>query len=386
MRRSRRSRLRFGSRASLVHSCTCGCGLAKSENILWPPDVSAVRDCIRAAFKASVGVWRSLVAHTLGVRVVAGSNPATPTKIKKSFRDLCSVLTAGGRRCAMDFGTLIFTKPERAISDVRYAEERGFSHAWIPDSHMIWGDTYACMALAAVNTKTIKLGTGVAIASNRIAPVTVHSIATINQLAPGRVILGFGTGHTGRRVMGLPPVKQAEFREQVRVIHDLLHEGEATYNTEGLSRKIRYLHRDRRVINLDDRIPFYVAANGPKTLALAGAFGDGAITTGVTDADRFGAVRKSLEVGASNAGRSPEKMPIVSLTHVCVLRPGEKLDSPRVKAMTGHWVMASFHAIVAGYARAGFLPGAVAGVYKGYEEEVAKTKTPVAERYLQMHI
>src|SRR5260370_20106344 len=115
----------------------------------------------------------------------------------------------------MDFGTLIFTKPERAISDVRYAEERGFSHAWIPDSHMIWGDTYACMALAAVNTKTIKLGTGVAIASNRIAPVTVHSIATINQNAPGRVVLGFGTGQKGRRVMGLPPVQQEIGRAHV---------------------------------------------------------------------------------------------------------------------------------------------------------------------------
>src|SRR5580658_1951026 len=199
----------------------------------------------------------------------------------------------------MDFGTLIFTKPERALSDVKFAEDRGFSHAWFPDSHMIWGDPFACMALAATNTKTIKLGTGVAVASSRIAPVTVHSIATINQLAPGRVILGFGTGHTGRRVMGLPPVKQAEFHEQVRVIHDLLKHGEATYRTEGLSRKIRYLHRDRHFINLDDQIPLYVAANGPKTLALAGEFGDGAITTGVTDADRVGAVRKSLEVGAS---------------------------------------------------------------------------------------
>src|SRR5580698_2219308 len=251
----------------------------------------------------------------------------------------------------MDFGTLIFTKPERALSDVKFAEDRGFSHAWFPDSHMIWGDPFACMALAATNTKTIKLGTGVAIASNRIAPVTVHSVATINQLAPGRVILGFGTGHTGRRVMGLPPVKQAEFREQVRVIRDLLNDGEAIYNTEGLSRKIRYLHRDRRFINLDDRIPLYVAANGPKTLALAGEFGDGAITTGITDADRVGAVRKSLEAGAVKAGRSAAKMPIVSLTHICVLRPGEQLDSPRVKAMTGHWVMASFHAIAAGYAR-----------------------------------
>src|SRR5258707_9831316 len=286
----------------------------------------------------------------------------------------------------MDFGTLIFTKPERAITDVKYAEERGFSHAWIPDLTMIWGDTYAWMALAAVNTKKIKLGTGVAIASNRIAPVTVHSIATINQLAPGRVILGFGTGHTGRRVMGLPPVKQAEFREQVRVIRDLLQDGEAIYNTEGLSRKIRYLHRDRRFINLDDKIPLYVAANGPKTLALAGEFGDGAITTGVTDADRVGAGRKSREVGASKAGRSADKMPIVSLTHICGLRPGEKLDSTRVKTMTGHWRMASFHAIAAGYARAGYLREAVAEGDKADGGEVRKRQRRAAEGYPKLAI
>ena len=169
----------------------------------------------------------------------------------------------------MDFGTLIFTKPERAMRDVPYAEERGFTHAWIPDSHMIWGDTYACMALAAVNSKKIKLGTGIAVASNRIPPVTVQAIATINQLAPGRTLLGFGTGHTGRRVMGLPPVGHAEFREQVRVIHDLLKGGEADYRAEDQEHRIRFLHRDLRFINLDDPIPFYVAANGPKTLALA---------------------------------------------------------------------------------------------------------------------
>ena len=285
----------------------------------------------------------------------------------------------------MDFGTLIFTKPERAITDTKYAEERGFSHAWIPDSHMIWGDTYACMALAAVNTRKIKLGTGVAIATNRIPPVTVHSIATINQLAPGRVILGFGTGHTGRRVMGLPPVKHADFREQVRVIHDLLHDGEAMYNTEGLSRKIRFLHRDLRFINLDDRIPFYIAANGPKTLALAGEFGDGAITTGITEPERIASVRKHIAAGAKG-GRATDQMPVVSLTHICVLRPGEKLDSPRVKAMTGHWVMASFHAIAAGYAGPDYLPAAVQPAIKSYMQYVASRETPASERYLELHI
>ena len=250
----------------------------------------------------------------------------------------------------MNFGTLIFTKPERAITDVKFAEDHGFSHAWFPDSHMIWGDPFACMALAAVNTEKIKLGTGVVVASSRIAPVTVHSIATINQLAPGRVILGFGTGHTGRRVMGLPPVKRAEFREQVRLIHDLLGDGEGIYNTEGVSRKIRFLHRDRRFIDLDHKIPFYVAANGPKSLALAGEYGDGVLTTGIIDADRMAAVRKSIDAGAAPIGRNADNLPIVSMTHICVLRPGEKVDSPRVKAMTGPWVMVHFHAIAAGFA------------------------------------
>ena len=52
----------------------------------------------------------------------------------------------------MEFGTLVMPQPQRAIEDTKYAEERGFAQAWFPDSHMIYGDVYACMALAAMNT------------------------------------------------------------------------------------------------------------------------------------------------------------------------------------------------------------------------------------------
>ena len=97
-------------------------------------------------------------------------------------------------------------------------------------------------------------------------------------------------------------------------------------------------------------------------------------------------MRKNIAAGASKVGRDSSKMPIVSLTHVCVLRPGEKLDSPRVKLMTAHWVMASFHAIAAGYASASYLPPKVQEVYRAYEEYVSQMKTPAAERYLELHI
>ena len=286
----------------------------------------------------------------------------------------------------MEFGSLIFTKPQRAISDTRLIEDRGFTHAWFPDSQMIWGDVYACMALAAANTKRIRLATGISVASNRIAPVTVHSIATINEIAPGRVMLGFGTGHTGRRVMGLPPVRFADFREQVRVIHDLLKTGEAIYNTEGLSRKIRYLHRDRRFINLDDPIPFYVAANGPRTLGLAGEFGDGIITSGVTTPERVAAVFRHAHAGAEAVGRKLEgKLPCIALTHLCVLRPGETLESQRVMRMVGPWVITSLHAIAAGYAKPRSLPPDARAVYDEYAKYIEGLGTPV-ERYLELHV
>ena len=106
----------------------------------------------------------------------------------------------------MKFGAMIATR----ISDWRLlvdAEEMGYDHGWVPDSQMIWSDCYAVLALVAANTSRIRLGTGVAIVGTRTAPVTAHSIATINQIAPGRVFLGIGTGHTAMRVMGMDAVK-----------------------------------------------------------------------------------------------------------------------------------------------------------------------------------
>ncbi len=117
----------------------------------------------------------------------------------------------------MDFGICVASK----IDDIGYierAEALGYSHAWLADSQMIWSDCYAVMALAAARTTRIKLGTGVAITGTRIAPVTAHSIATINRIAPGRTFLGIGAGNTAMRLMGHRPVGVAEFGEYLRVV------------------------------------------------------------------------------------------------------------------------------------------------------------------------
>src|SRR5579885_3823620 len=128
---------------------------------------------------------------------------------------------------------------------IRYAEELGYDSAWVPDSQMSWSDCYGVMALAGQATRRIKIGTGVAIPGTRIAPVTAHSIASINRIAPGRVFLGIGTGHTAMRVMGQSPMPVEEFREYLRVLRALLHGEAVDYTLRGRTREIAFLHRDR---------------------------------------------------------------------------------------------------------------------------------------------
>jgi alkanesulfonate monooxygenase SsuD/methylene tetrahydromethanopterin reductase-like flavin-dependent oxidoreductase (luciferase family) len=123
---------------------------------------------------------------------------------------------------------------------IKKAEDLGYDRAWVPDSQMIWSDCYATLALAAVNTKRIHIGTGVAIPGTRIAPVTAHSIASINQLAPGRVFLGIGTGHTAMRVMGQNPMPARQFREYTRVVRSLLDGKAVDYTYGGSTREIQF--------------------------------------------------------------------------------------------------------------------------------------------------
>jgi alkanesulfonate monooxygenase SsuD/methylene tetrahydromethanopterin reductase-like flavin-dependent oxidoreductase (luciferase family) len=170
---------------------------------------------------------------------------------------------------SMEFAIAYPARPD-AWRDLAIAEDNGFTHAWFYDSQMLYSDVYVCLALAAEHTKRIKLGTGVAIPSNRIEPVTAHSIATINLLAPGRAMLGIGTGFTGRNTMGLPPVKLERMREYIEMCRKLLRGEEVLYREGKRERVIRFLHPNHGYINLKDPIPIMVAAQGPKALEVAG--------------------------------------------------------------------------------------------------------------------
>ena len=284
----------------------------------------------------------------------------------------------------MEFGISYPARPD-AWKDLVIAEDHGFTHAWFYDSQMIYSDVYACMALAAEHTKKIKLATGVAIPSNRIAPVTAHSIATINLLAPGRTILGIGTGFTGRNTMGLPPVPLGTMREHVQMCRALLRGEEVLYREGTRERWIKFLHPHHGYINLKDPIPIYLAANGPKALELTGELADGWMTT-LSDPASFRKNLAKVEHGATQTGRALRDFPTVALSTGCVLRPGESATSPRVVARVGPFVTVALHALWEQSTVARDLPASLQQLYDRYNNEyVAKLKTPADRRYLEVH-
>src|SRR6202140_451813 len=141
----------------------------------------------------------------------------------------------------MDFGIALPTAAD-SWRVTKEAEELGFTHAWFYDTQMLSADCFVAMGAAAVNTRRIRLGTGVLGPSNRIAPVAANALATLNKLAPGRIDFGVGTGFTARNTMGLGPMRLSELREYLRVVKSLLAGETVEWETEGGRHKIRFLN------------------------------------------------------------------------------------------------------------------------------------------------
>src|SRR5260370_31089683 len=107
-------------------------------------------------------------------------------------------------------------------ADVKRAEALGWDAALQPDSQLRRRDTYVLLAAAARATERIMLGTLLANPINRHPSVTAGSIATIDELAPGRVLLGWGVGDTAVRLAGLLPAPVTELADATRPPRALL--------------------------------------------------------------------------------------------------------------------------------------------------------------------
>ena len=245
----------------------------------------------------------------------------------------------------MEFGICVATKIDD-VGVVSFAENLGYTHAWIPDSQMIWSDCYAYLALAAQQTRSIRLGTGVSVTGTRIAPVTAHSIATINRLAPGRTFLGLGTGNTAHRLMGQRPMKFAAFEEYVRITRALLDGDEVEFTFNGTTQVVQFQMANHGFIDIEHHIPLYVSGFYPRTLRLSGQYGDGLVCS-IPPHDNFvSRALSNVRSGAAEVGRTlTDNFDIASLGAAIVLERGESITSQRVIDEVGPFAISSMHYI-----------------------------------------
>ena len=265
----------------------------------------------------------------------------------------------------MDFG--IVTAKVDEIGYITHAENLGYTHCWVTDSKMIRSNCWAVLALAAQQTRTMRLGTGVNVPGLRLAPVTANGIATINRLAPGRCFISLGTGHTAMRMLGQRPMPLKPFREYIRVVRALLNGEEVDYTLDGATHRIRFQMREHHFIDLDHAIKLYVAAFGPKAQALAGELGDG-LVSGLPRGGTVPGMLANVRAGATRVGRTlGGDFQVSAMVTLVLLHPGEALASERILAESGAAVISGLHYLVARHLETGEEPPEYARpLWKGY--------------------
>src|SRR5215831_20395462 len=106
-----------------------------------------------------------------------------------------------------DVGILGTQPVPTIVKQVQLAESLGYDTAWIADSHLVCRELWVTLAACAVATSRIRLGPGVTVPHSRHVSVTASAVATLHDLAPGRVVIGVGTGGSSAQTMGLSLAK-----------------------------------------------------------------------------------------------------------------------------------------------------------------------------------
>jgi probable F420-dependent oxidoreductase len=196
---------------------------------------------------------------------------------------------------------------ERMLSLVRQAEAAGFDYAWVFDSHILWKEPYPLLALMAVNTSKMRLGTCVTNPAVRDPTVTASLFATLNLISGGRMDLGIGRGDSSRRVMGKKPAALERLEEAVRIVRQLCAGDQVIY--EG--------HPIRMKWATGGIPPVWVAGYGPKALNCAGRIADGVILQ-FADPHLIKWCLGFVRAGAQGAGRDFSKMRVMSAAPVWI--------------------------------------------------------------------
>ena len=201
----------------------------------------------------------------------------------------------------MDFGVVLQNDPpaQRVVELARRAEAHGFSHAWTFDSHLLWQEPYVTYAAILAATHRITVGPMVTNPATRDPTVTASLFATLNETYGNRTVCGIGRGDSAVRVAGGRPTTLAALRECVHVVRELANGRTVRVpGSDGVSTPLRLPWVS------SSQLEVWVAAYGPKALALTGQVADGFILQ-LADPDIAAWMIAAVREAAVAAGRDP---------------------------------------------------------------------------------
>ncbi|MFI1519148.1 TIGR03842 family LLM class F420-dependent oxidoreductase [Kitasatospora cineracea] len=206
----------------------------------------------------------------------------------------------------MDFGLVLQTDPPAAkvVDLMRRAERAGFSHGWTFDSAVLWQEPFVIHSRILEHTERLHVGPMVTNPGTRTWEVTASTFATLNDMYGNRTVCGIGRGDSAMRVAGRRPNTLARLGAAIDAIRDLAEGREA--EVDGTPIRIPWIR--------DGRLPVWMAAYGPKALALAGRKADGFILQ-LADPYLTERMVKAVRRAAEEAGRDP------AAVTVCVAAP-----------------------------------------------------------------
>jgi 5,10-methylenetetrahydromethanopterin reductase len=213
----------------------------------------------------------------------------------------------------------------------KYAEQKGFEAVWQADSRLVRDAIVPMSAFAAVTDK-IKIGSGVVDCWTRNPARLAATFSTLDDLAPGRVILGIGAWWDPlAEKVGISRAKPLRaMREIITAVRALLANETVTMNGEFVHLdgvELDYVYQERRPKD----VPIYLGATGMQMMELAGEIADGVVLNYLVSPDYNKKALEHLAIGADKAGRSWEKIDRPQLV-VCSVHEDRKtaLDMARM--------------------------------------------------------
>ncbi|MEY4873973.1 MAG: hypothetical protein RJB41_675 [Actinomycetota bacterium] len=185
----------------------------------------------------------------------------------------------------------------------QYAESKGFEAVWQAESRLVREATVPMAAFASV-TKTIKVGSGVVDCWSRNPARLAATFSTLDDLAPGRVILGIGAWWDPlAQKVGISRAKPLRaMREIVLNVRALLNNETVTFDGEFVKFdgiELDYVYQDRRAKD----VPIYIGATGMQMMELTGEIADGVVLNYLVSPDYNKQAIEALTKGADKAGR-----------------------------------------------------------------------------------